>query len=405
MRQALKTVLGGDFVDRPRIVRHSVVLLVAYACLAVWLLSGEGMRDPLGKPLGTDFLSFFSVSRILRGPSPALAYSPAYLGSVEQAVGGAGVPFYAWFYPPIALLVVYPLAALPYGCALLAWSVLGVGAYLLLARAIVPDRAGVLAAAAFPAVPLTLGHGQNALFVAALLGAALFLIDRRPSIAGVLLGLAAFKPHFAVLIAVGLLVARRWKAAAAAVATVSVLGATTILMFGTDVWSAFFASAAMARDSLESGLVGHHKMQSAFSGARLLGMGSPIAWGVQLGVTAAMVLVAAKTCSSRVDARIRNAVLLVSAVLATPFVLDYDLALVGPAIACLASYGIQNGFAPGERLVLAASWWLPLVARPVAEYLRIPLTPLVLATFLACLFQRVRAEGARNRGAASAPSA
>jgi hypothetical protein len=57
-----------------------------------------------------------------------------------------------------------------------------------------------LIAAAFPAVFVNIGHGQNGFLTAALLGSALLSLDRRPWLAGALIGLLAYKPQFGVLI-------------------------------------------------------------------------------------------------------------------------------------------------------------------------------------------------------------
>jgi hypothetical protein len=54
-----------------------------------------------------------------------------------------------------------------------------------------PDRDGL------PCGFVNVGHGQNGFLTAALLGGALHLIDRRPWIAGVLIGCLAYQPQFA----------------------------------------------------------------------------------------------------------------------------------------------------------------------------------------------------------------
>ena len=63
---------------------------------------------------------------------------------------------------------------------------------------------------------------------------------------------------------------------------------------------------------------------------------------------------------------LKAAALLIGTMLATPYSLDYDLMLLAPAIAFLAADGIERGFAPYEKTVLAALWLVPLIARSVA---------------------------------------
>ena len=64
---------------------------------------------------------------------------------------------------------------------------------------------------------------------------------------------------------------------------------------------------------------------------------------------------------------LKAAALLIGCVLATPYVLDYDLMVLAPAIAFLAAHGLRQGFAPCELTLLVALWVLPLVARPIAK--------------------------------------
>jgi hypothetical protein len=57
----------------------------------------------------------------------------------------------------------------------------------------------LLVASAFPAVFINVGHGQNGFLTAALLGGALHWLDRKPWLAGILIGMLAYKPQFGVL--------------------------------------------------------------------------------------------------------------------------------------------------------------------------------------------------------------
>ncbi|MGN5509364.1 glycosyltransferase 87 family protein, partial [Campylobacter coli] len=68
----------------------------------------------------------------------------------------------------------------------------------------------LLASAAFPAVWVTEGHGQNAFLTTALMGAGLAGLETRPWLAGVAFGLLTFKPHLGLLIPVLLLLNGRW---------------------------------------------------------------------------------------------------------------------------------------------------------------------------------------------------
>jgi hypothetical protein len=136
----------------------------------------------------------------------------------------------------------------------------------------ISDPLWLLLALAFPAVFVNLGHGHNGFLTAALIGAALAVLDRRPLFAGILFGLLAYKPQFGLLVPLALLAAGHWRTFAAACATVAALVVLTTLAFGPSVWEAFFASLHFTRTVvLEAGETGWHKIQSVFALVRIVG--------------------------------------------------------------------------------------------------------------------------------------
>ncbi|HVZ51312.1 MAG TPA: DUF2029 domain-containing protein, partial [Pseudolabrys sp.] len=73
---------------------------------------------------------------------------------------------------------------------------------------------------------------------------------------------------------------------------------------------------------------------------------------------------------------------LIGTILVTPYSLDYDLVLLAPAIAWCAMDGIERGFAPWQKTILALLWLMPLVARTLAQTTLIPLAvPIMLVAF------------------------
>src|SRR5207248_327842 len=147
---------------------------------------------------------------------PAAAYDYARVSAVQLGAlpwrEGAAVPIFPWHYPPMFLIIVAGLALLPYGTALAAWLAATLLAYPATVRAIPPDRPAIMAALAFPAVFVNLGHGQNGFLSTALLGGGLLLLGRRPALAGFLLGLLAYKPQLGLLLPLALLAGSHWRA-------------------------------------------------------------------------------------------------------------------------------------------------------------------------------------------------
>lgn len=394
--QALRS---GAWLTPDRARGYSMLLLgFALAGLLVWVALSEHLLDRNGKPLGTDFSSFYAAGSLVLDGRATDVYDMALHHAREQLIFGAATPYYAWMYPPLFLLVAAPLALLPYPLALAVWQGSTLVLYLLVIAMIGRPlrRAGIaigptwlFAAAAFPAVFINLTHGQNGLLSAALFGGALVALPQRPMIAGLLFGLLAYKPQFALVIPVALIAGSNWRATVAATLTVAATVVATLIAFGLDLWPAFFASMEASRKLLlEQGNVGFEKLQSAFAAVRLLGGGIPIAYAVQGVITAAVICATAWVWHARLDHPQKSAVLLVGTLLASPHVLDYDLTILGPALAFATMTGLMRGFRAYEITLLAATWFVPLIARTMAGIAALPLGFIVLAALYAALLRR-----------------
>jgi alpha-1,2-mannosyltransferase len=400
-----RSLADASWLTRRRVRDYSTILIIAYGAGLLWILGGEGLADPSGKVIGTDFLSFWTVSSALQHGAIEALYRPEILAALERQVAGAATVFYAWSYPPTALLVVYPLALLPYLWSLAAWLGGGLALYMTSLWRIIPRPLTIWAGLAFPAVFMTIGHGQNALLTAALFGWALLVAERRPVAAGMLIGLLSFKPQLGLVIPVALAAGGHWRLLASAATTALLLAGATCLLFGARIWADYWAYSDFARAVLDEGLVPFHKMESVFAASRLAGATVSTAYGVQAMVTLAAATAVAWVWRRPAAAGLKNAALVTASLLATPFLLDYDLTLLALPIAWLAVPALRSGLRPWEGTTLAASCLLPLVARFLAQHTGIVLAPLVEAALLAVILRRIRAErsGAYGLEAKAAP--
>ena len=163
----------------------------------------------------------------------ALAYDFDAHHAVQKAVSGrADIPYFGWHYPPMFLLLAAALATLPYLAALALYQAVTLLPYLAVVTRIAGRPEAWLPALAFPAVFVNVTHGHNGFITAALLGGALLVLDRRPLLAGVLLGCLAYKPQFGLLIPLVLVATGRWRTIAAAAATVLAIAGLTWIAFG-----------------------------------------------------------------------------------------------------------------------------------------------------------------------------
>jgi hypothetical protein len=387
----LAALSRADGLTGARARAYGWILLAVSAAIAVaWIAMSRGGLDPTGKPLGTDFTSFWSASKLALAGHPAAAYDIAAHHAVENAIAGRDTGYAAFFYPPVFLLICLPLAALPYLASLAAWLAATGALYWRMARAWLGERLGSMPIFAFPAVLTNIGHGQNGFLSAALFGAGALWLEERPLLAGACLGALVYKPHLGLMIPLALAIAGRWKTFAAAAVTVVLLAGASLALFGMDTWRGFVADSSVARVALEQGLVGDAKMQSAFAAVRLWNGPVWLGYGVQIIVAtfaaAGLVWLQHRAPKSAAE----GPALIVAALLASPFLLDYDLVILAAPLAWLLREGTRTGFRDWEKLTLAAAFVLPAVSRMLATGARLPLAPFILAALFWLTLRRAR---------------
>jgi hypothetical protein len=382
---------SGDWLTDARMRGYSLILLATCTLAVVgWIAASDGLIDRSSKPIGTDFSNVYAAGTLIWQGRPAEAYEPARQHAAEKAVfGGREVPFYGWLYPPFFFAVAFLVASLPYAWGLAIWLAASFAAYLAAMRAILPRPETLLIAAAFPAVFINIGHGQNGFLTAALLGGALRWLDRRPWLAGVLIGLLAYKPQFGVLIPVALLAGGRWNTIGVAAATVAALVAVSFVTLGGGVWHAFADSMTFAQTVvLERGGIGWEKIQSAFSAMRMWGAGVHSAYAIQIALALMLTASLAWLWQSKAVFELKASALATASLLATPYVLDYDLVVLAVAIVFFVRHGMNRGFHDYEISLLAAAWFMPLLSRAIAGVTGIPLGLLVLLALYVFTLQR-----------------
>lgn len=408
---------SGDWLTRDRVTRVAVISAIAcVGLLGFILVSARGNVDVLGRPVGTDFASFWTAGWLSNHGRVADAWNlQQHTLAMRQAMGDGRIAPTPWFYPPPFLFVAAPLARLPYLAALLLWQLSGV---LLLSAALfrvfaplAASGRAVLVALASPLTWSVLGHGQNAYLTAALLGSGLAALDR-PARAGSAFGALVYKPQLGLLLAPYLLLERRFGVLACAVVSAAILISASAMLWGAAAWRAFFGSLTFARTQiLEGGAVPFYKSGSLFGAARLWGVPVPLAYGVQL-----LAAVAALALIWRVRAApsgVRSAGVCAAIALWTPYVQDYDLAIVAIGAAFLYAEGAGTGFKPWERSALALIWAQPMFAREAAQWLLLPTGPVITALLALLVIRRsraaeaspapLRASPSRHSRAASAP--
>jgi len=392
----LAPLRDANWLNVKRVRAYSLILFAVNVLgFALWIGLSHGGIDPAGKPLGTDFMSFYAASKLALSGHAAQAWDPYAHQAAQDAVFGQQLGYWAFFYPPAYLLICTPLALLPYGLSLFVWLAGTTAAAVSLTRQWLKQQAptiitGLIPLLAFPALWINIGNGQNAALTTALFLGGCLLLDRRPVIAGLILGLLIIKPQLGLALPFVLIASGRWKTFVAAGVSAVGLSLAGWWLVGTDGYLAFLHNSELARNTLEQGLVSPARMQSLFAALMLWKSPLWLAYGAQILLALGVI---ASTCfivrRYRPDRFGLSALMVASTLLMTPFLLDYDLFLSAIPLGWLVMSGLRDGFRTWEKGVALAVFILPLFARSLALNLHLPLTPLVLLVFYAMVARRM----------------
>lgn len=398
-RRASRAYRAAHTADRPHWLggeRLRTYALAALACygmfLAVYLYRTGWQHRPDFGPLALDFLPFWSASWLALHRHALDAYNLVALTAVETDAISRSPGILPWLYPPTFLLVVYPLALLPFKIAALAFLSGTLAFFVSVIRVIVPGRQTMLLALAFPGAALVLVCGQNGLLTASLVGLGLVLLRSRPVLAGICFGLLCIKPHLAVLLPLALLCSRSWRALGAMALSAAGLLALSVLLFGTGTLLAFLHNAGFISGLVESGRASLARMPTVFAMATLAHVPRAWAYAAQ-GISAWMAAAAVCHAWGRDCAfALRAAVLVCASLLVSPYLFDYDLTWLGVLIAWYARHGLARGWKRYEREWLVGLWFMPVAGVFVVMQLKFQFMPLVTVATLWMLTRRIARE-------------
>jgi hypothetical protein len=319
-------------------------------------------RDGSTLVVGRDFMNFWMYGKSASLERPGIWYDvPSYHG-VQRAWLGEDYQGSSWSYPPSVIPFAWPFAQLPYLASLALWSALGLG---VLAATLRNHGHGVrFIAMVFlgPAAVFCLISGQSSLLTAAMTLGALAALDRRPVLAGVLIGLLTLKPQLGLLYPLMLAASGRWRVFGVAAATTLVIVALTTVLYGPQVWIDFVTMGLPVQSHVmaDPELIATPFYVTVFMNVRGLDAPYWVAMSAQMVVSLAAAAIVWRAFSKHRDAdpQMLGALFLACSVAVTPYMLAYDsLPLAIAAMALLAS-GKLDGV--GRRLALAV-FWLPLI--------------------------------------------
>jgi arabinofuranan 3-O-arabinosyltransferase len=326
-------------------------------------LKGDFLVDRQNRPIANDFVNVVAAGQLVRDGAAASAYDwPLHRQAEVRAIGHDFEDYYGWHYPPPFLFVAAALSTLPYLTAALLWLAATLAAYAAAICGILGRRTGLFVALGFPAALWNVTAGQNGFFTAALIGGTLGLMERRPALAGICLGLLTYKPQFGLLFPLVLIADRRWLTMVVAAAVATGLAALSWLAFGSASWQAFIHWMPItSRIVLGEGHADFGRLQSLFGLVRAHGGSEPLAWAVQAAGSLAVAVWTVWLWRSRTPFDLKAAALVAGTLVATPYVYMYDLVALAVAVAFLIRFALERGFLASEVIGLGAGGALILI--------------------------------------------
>ena len=367
------------WLDGRRVRGYALLIgLASLALLAVAWAQAQG-------PQGSDFLAFWGGGRAVLFGFPEFAYDLAWQERTQTSAGFDG--WYAFVNPPPFLFLAAPFAALPYPAAWIAWVVLTYAAWAWVSVRALPRLWPLVLV--FPGALIAAGHAQNGFVTGALLVGGVALLDRRPLMAGALLGALIVKPHLALLVPFWLAAGGRWRAFAAAAASAAGLLLLSWLAFGTNSLIGYVnswqASAAIMRAADADFLL---RMATPYAQVRLFAgeTAALVVSGVIALAMLALVVLSGRRFGG--DAMAGGAFMLAATALASPYLFNYDLPFLVLPILWLVREGLRDGFRQWEKLLLVALWFAPYATRAAALPLGLNLMPLASALLVWLVWSR-----------------
>lgn len=317
------------------LIANSVLYATAFG-IAQW------PHDKQGYLVGRDHANIMVATRMfLEGRFAEIHDRALYMQEIARQFG-ASYSFQVWSYPPSTALFYAPLTlvGLYQGLALfllLGSTALGLTVFLRLiglGRSLGLALLSVLALVLSPASFINAVLGQNGLITGFLLIVAVLLVEKRPVLAGVALGLMVLKPHLAVIAGLVFLGRGAWRGLAIAALTGLGVVLISLLAFGFEPWRLYLSETVPYQGFIIRRFLGFftYVLISPYAGLRFIGAWHGLAMALQIALSisvAVMVVLAAR--------RLRNPVgmLMLAALgtmLALPYVYAYDMPFVTAAL-------------------------------------------------------------------------
>jgi hypothetical protein len=358
---------AGWFPDQRRTIYLCALVLAA----GVFFMSVYGQiiwglyqsRSSGHLPQYTDYFALWSYAEVIFSHPVADLYNDDLLRSYQIPLGMNADQRYPFPYPPVFILMVWPLHLMPYHLGYLVTMLSTLAVFLWTLRQTC-TRSPFLLAACFVA-PVTIAGvwaGQLGFVVGALIVGGIRLAGTRPILAGILIGILTFKPQFGILIPVALVAAGLWTTILSACVTVAVLAAVTTAAFGFGIWADWLRMLPAYNAFWENIPSVLNMRPTVTASLQMLGVSLPAAKAVQAAVSVAAAVFVWRAFRQG-PTRLAAAALLCGTLLATPHAYFYDLPMLLGAMVLFAEDRVSRGlpFSTAEIGILLLAFFFPVV--------------------------------------------
>ena len=361
-------------------------------CLRIWLVlvvgvsvivPAAGINSLKVIPLHTDFITFYAVGTLARADRSGEAYDDRVLSDAVSSVVGEPIVGLHWLYPPGMVLVTWPLAIFSPFSAYLLWIGIGLGCLGWALWRLAPQPASLLLLPLCPAVIYCVMTGQVSLFAAALAGGGFICLARRPALAGILFGILTLKIQLALLLPVCLIAGRHYRALAfmCAAAILAQVGGLALAGWGSVPAFLQAASGDLAFVADRPNLLA--RIPTVYSLLIGLSASQPLALAIQSlsSLTVAAILWYVWRRSEDVVARSLS--WSAGALLAAPYVFDYDLAIFVIPLAAIAWRCRDRDVDATQAAIMTVLWSAAFALKYMAAAVGLQIGPLIAAALLA----------------------
>ena len=359
---------------------------LAYFCSARYSEVGgiSGVLYANGSPVGGDFINLWSVAElILLDRVPDIYHVDQFLEHQGTITGGANIGLRLWAYPPHSLLLAWPFGLAGYYAALAVWSAIGLAVLVAGARRFGFDRLDIAIILTSPATVVNIYHGQSGSLAIGLMLLALSARTARDPVSITAAALLTVKPQVGFLLPLLWMFQRRWLMIAWTAFVVAAFLALAVARFGLDPWSDYIGDTLPRLNALEREGSGPFMamIPSTFMAMRIVIGDSASALLIHFGFAMAVAAVFVFRLWRVEDANRRAAMVLIATVLMTPYIHNYDLALLLCG-ALLVARGCSSPERPAlaSKLLVIVAWalphlvvWLNAFGVPVSPLLILPL--------------------------------